>query len=336
MDQKEDSKNNKNYVVIISGATATGKSDMALMVARDLDGEIINADIGSWYTPLTIGTAKPDWRSETITHHLFDIIDSPQHYTIVQFRAKVQDLICQIWARGKVPVIVGGSAFYIKALFYKQQELPDTSEFVHQLEMRSDNSLVLWQELQDIDPIRAAAIHPHDRYRIIRALAIWKSTNKKPTMFEQIFDPIAPFFFIVCKRDRQELYHRIDERVLIMLRQGWMKEVQSLVGTEWESFLQKKKLIGYDDLLEFLQRKKNCKNLAEEKQLMNECIAIIQKKTRHYGKRQIIFLNKLETEICKDLESKLYIGAVDEINLTLCDVGLYIKGLSNRIFKMLD
>lgn len=322
----------KDFVVIISGATASGKSDLALKIAQEINGEIVNADIGSMYQPLTIGTAKPDWRSEKNIHHLFDIIDQPKNFTVTQFRDQVEKLIRKIWKRDHVPIIVGGSAFYIKALFYKQHEIPDSSKIVANLEQQIAlgmvNGLDLWQRLHQIDALRAKKIHPHDTYRLIRALAIFETTGKPPCEFEQIFQPLAPFYFIICKHERQKLYQRIDARVHTMIDQGWVQEVQKLQNTEWEKFLINKKLIGYDDLLKYLQQKKQ--------ENFFDVVSLIQQKTRNYAKRQIIFLNKLESDLKKELDKGQIVGSVQDINLTYCDVGLYIKGLSNRILQTLS
>jgi tRNA dimethylallyltransferase len=322
----------KNYIIIISGATASGKSDLAVKIAHEVNGEIINADIGSMYAPLTIGTAKPNWQSEKIMHHLFDILDQPINFTVVQFRERVKILIQEIWSRGRVPIIVGGSAFYIKALFYEQHEIPDSSAFVQDLEREVEDgqidSLELWAQLNLIDSARACKIHPHDTYRLIRALAIFQATGKKPCEFEQMFQPVAPFYFIMCKRDRQDLYQKINSRVDVMMDQGWINEVKTLQNTEWEKFLISKKIIGYDDLLRYLKQKKQ-DNLPE-------VVSLIQQKTRNYAKRQIIFLNKFESDLKNKLAQTKNIDCLQEINLTYCDVGLYIKGLSNRILQTLS
>lgn len=308
---------------VISGATATGKSDFALQLADHLNGEIINADIGSWYTPLTIGTAKPDWRSLSIPHHLFDILDTPQRFSVVQFRERVVMLVQEIWARGKTPIVVGGSAFFIKALWYRQADIPDAKDIEQALHESTSTTQELWQELLRIDPIRAARLHEHDRYRIVRALAIHRVTGQVPSNFEPIFDPIAPMMGIICIRDRQELYDRINQRVLVMLQEGWISEVEQLVGTEWAEFLEHKKIIGYDDILHYL---KTDRSFAHYQKL----VTIIQQKTRNYAKRQNTFLGKLQKEVQGDLLKTDSVGFIDEMNLTLCDVGLYIKGLSNR------
>lgn len=327
-------KNRQRGVVIISGATATGKSMLALELAKKISGEIVNADIGSFYTPLTIGTAKPDWKADSkqmvdgkeieIKHHLFDILDQADNFTVVQFRERLKILFQEIWDRGNTPILVGGSAFYIKSFFYSQCDIPDTGKWTDQLEASTLSTSELWQELYEIDPDRARCILKGDSYRIIRALAIFKATGKKPSLFQQQTEPLAPFHFIVCTRKREELYKKIDDRVLQMLDGGWRKEVEKIRGTAWQDFLMKKKLIGYDDLLNFED---------QEKPLSNEIIALIQQKTRNYAKRQIIFLNKLEKELKEAIDSGDLIGQVDEICLTLCDVGLYINGLSEQILK---
>jgi tRNA dimethylallyltransferase len=322
----------QKYAILISGATASGKTDFAIKIARKLSGEIINGDIGSMYTPLTIGTAKPDWQSSDIPHHLFDILDSPVNFTVVQFRERVKVLIHEIWQRGNVPIIVGGSAFYIKSFFFKQHEIEGTQELVQQMEEEMEQGLIdcdaLWNKLAKIDPVRASQIHGHDAYRIMRAIAIFQATGQKPSAFEQLFEPLAPFYFITCVRDRIDLYQRINQRVGEMIEQGWLEEIEELRGTDWESFLLSKKLIGYDDLLKSA--------VVLDLQALQDVAQMIAQKTRNYAKRQIIFLNKLQSEIAALIESGHCIGAVEEINLTLCDVGLYIKGLSNRILQTLS
>ena len=322
----------KKYVILISGATASGKTDFAIKIAKKLSGEIINGDIGSFYTPLTIGTAKPDWKSSDIPHHLFDILDKPLNFTVVQFRQSLSGLINEIWQRGNVPIIVGGSAFYIKSFFFKQHEIEGAQELIQQMEEELDQGLIdcnaLWDKLLKIDPLRASQIHCNDAYRIIRAIAIFQVTGQKPSSFDQLFEPLAPFYFITCSRDRKELYQRINKRVQEMMEQGWIEEVEELRGTDWESFLISKKLIGYDDLLNF--------GIISNLQSIDSVVQIIAQKTRNYAKRQIIFLNKLQSEIAALIENGHCIGAAEEINLTLCDVGLYIKGLSNRILQTLS
>ncbi len=313
----------KKYTIIITGATATGKSSFAIELAKKISGEIINADIGSFYKPLTIGTAKPDWQSEDIPHHLFDIINKPISYSIAQFRKEVKKVIQDIWQRGNIPIIVGGSAFYIKSFFYEQEEIKGAEKFVKELEKRSCETKYLWQELYEIDGNRAKSIGRDDRYRIIRALAIFRATGRKPSEFGQRFMPLSDYQLVICHREREELYTRINHRVYQMIENGWIQEVKQLQKTAWKNFLLKKKIIGYDDLLILLQNDLS----------LDEVTPIIQQKTRNYAKRQITFLNKLYKELSEQNLDEDLVGIVDQINLTLCDVGLYIRQLHSQLLK---
>lgn len=287
----------KQNVIIISGATATGKSDFAIQMGREVSGEIINADIGSFYKPLTIGTAKPDWKGEAVPHHLFDIIEEPYDYTVAQYRQDVQRLCLDIWNRNNTPIIVGGSAFYIKALLYKHCAVTVNKEYVAELERSPLSNQELWNELASIDGLRASQIQPNDRYRVIRALAIFEGEKKLPSQFAETFSPIAPFHFIEYSRDREESYHRIDKRVIQMIDDGLLEEVVSLQGTKWEEFLLRKKIIGYDDLLRALQK---------ETFALDEVIPVLQQRTRNYAKRQVTFLKKLKGQLREDLIKNSY------------------------------
>ncbi|MBV8660815.1 MAG: tRNA (adenosine(37)-N6)-dimethylallyltransferase MiaA [Candidatus Dependentiae bacterium] len=323
---------NKKFVILISGPTATGKTNMALQLGMTLPIEIINADIGSFYTHLNIGTAKPDWKKETIPHHFFDVIHDNNSWTAPQFREQLKELIDQIWKRGNIPVVVGGSAFYIQSFFYKNHilQLP-SEELLDSLEKESSDHL--WQTLYSIDPQRAEKINRNDHYRLVRALAIWYTQGQKPSEFEQIFDPIAPFYFISLTRDRDQLYQMIDERVDIMMKLGWLDEVRSLLHDEsWVDFMMKKKMIGYDLLAQYLLG-------YHAEQELKEIIDLIAQRTRNYAKRQITFLKKLVTNIKKDQANhefeEIRLSKIEECNLTLCDLSLYIKQLSERISQFL-
>lgn len=311
----------KQPTIIISGATATGKSNFAIELAKKINGEIINADIGSFYTPLTIGTAKPDWKNESVPHHLFDILHEPDLYTVVAFRKAVAQLCKEIWHRGHVPILVGGSAFYVQAFFYRQHEVTVSQSYVDELTHSLIPTQQLWNDLRSIDSTRAYQIDPHDRYRIIRALAIFNGTGKAPSEFKQIFDPISSYYFIDCSRDREVMYQRIDDRVHQMIDAGWVDEVKALQDTDWEDFLLRKKMIGYDDILVALREKKP----------IAKVIPTIQRKTRNYAKRQVTFLKKLKNDVNKEVLPIHIVGKVEQIDLTLCDVGLYINQLLCKI-----
>jgi len=286
-----------NIMIILFGPTGVGKTDSALALADRLGGEIINMDMGALYTPLNIGTAKPDWRSFAIPHHLFDIIDSPRNLTVVEYRALVAATLDDIWQRGKVPILVGGSGFYLKSLFFPPQGAPISLTDAY--EHIPDNKL--WHHLFEIDSVRARAIDPHDLYRIKRALDIWYSTGKKPSEFEPAFEPLAPFALFFLNRDRDELYARINERVEVMIDAGWIAEVDAL-DNDWKEFISSKKIIGYDDIIGYIFDE------GDKSELMRS----IKKKTRNYAKRQVTFWRSLQ----KHLQDAL--AGYTDSNLVAC------------------
>jgi tRNA dimethylallyltransferase len=268
---------NKRFIVI-TGPTAVGKTDIAYELDPFLPCEIVNADVGQMYLPLTIGTAKPDIREHAIPHHLFNILREPINFTVQQYRQSLLAVMQEIWQRNKIPVIVGGSGFYIKSIFY-----PPASDNFSQSELVGGS----WQELQAVDPKRAAQLHPNDQYRIDRALQIWRTTGKPPSDFVPALMPPAPFHCYVLIRDRNELYQRIDERVGKMMHAGWIEETKSLLGTPWEQFLIKKKIIGYDIIIDYLHERMSYERMVE----------VIAQQTRNYAKRQLTLFRSMLKDV---------------------------------------
>lgn len=313
----------ENRFLILYGPTGVGKTDVAIELAEQIPAEIINMDMGQMYTPLTIGTAKPDWRSMKAPHHLFDIVGEPRNITVVQYRAACLNVMREIWARGNMPILVGGSGFYLQSLFFP----PVQEESLKKIEQSLD-ATALWDTLNAIDPQRASMIHPNDTYRLQRAISIWHSTGKKPSDYAPIYNPLAPYDVYCLTRERHELYERIDARVHIMMNEGWIEETKGLLGTPWEDFLRSKKIIGYADILEYLSS-----DLSPE--MMKAMIHSIQQKTRNYAKRQMTFWRKLEKDLMREqsLHEKngLQSSEIAAINLTLLDVDLYIKQLLKKV-----
>ncbi len=312
----------RRCMIIIFGPTGVGKTDFGEALASKIPAEIVNADLGQFYTPLSIGTAKPNWQSSAIPQHLFDIINEPRLMSVAEYRDKALQTFNDIWAREKIPVIIGGSGFYLKSLFFPPQigSVYTDSHF----SIEGDG----WRELYDIDPERALKIHPNDVYRIKRALSIYHATGRKPSEYQPLYQPVGSFCFVYVTRQRQDLYSRIDQRVKLMLDAGWIDEVERLKGTDWESFLKKKKLIGYDDILEYLEGEK------KERQ-MNELIDLIAQKTRNYAKRQITLGNQLFGQ----LENVLFQTADKssscvQFDLTCPPIEIYINQLLRRVDAM--
>lgn len=303
------------HIIILTGPTAVGKTDIADKLAQMLPLEIINADMGQMYEPLTIGTAKPDWKSSPTVHHGFDILTKPEPYTVVAYRQYVMSLCQEIWARNKTPLLVGGSLFYIKSLFFPPRELI-LAEAPKPLP--KDQS---WQRLYELDPIRAQEIHPNDTYRIQRAFAVWSATGgAQPSAYAVSFQPFCDTLVIFATRDKQALHARINERVVAMFEQGFLEEVTALQATAWEPFLLEKKLIGYDDCLRFLAQP------ASSAAAQDCLIDTIQHKTRQYAKRQITFWNMLKRMLAT-AQDPLYKVQAATFDLTTSDDALYSSSL---------
>jgi len=308
----------EKYILIIFGPTGVGKTACADHIATSQSIEIINMDMGQLYTPLTIGTAKPDWRSSPVTHHMFDIINDPLNFTIAQYRSKASSLVQKIWQRNNLPVFVGGSGFYLRSLFFPPQvPTPDSGTVTVSYPSGTD----LWHELSLIDPERAQHINKNDTYRLERALSIWHITGQKPSSFSALYEPIAPFKLVYLTRDRVDLYNRINECVDVMLHEGWVDEVRRLLNTPWEPFIMKKKIIGYDNLIDYLRDQQTPESL-------QKTILDIQQRTRHYAKRQMTYWRMLKKEIEKNSTiNEITAIPFVEVNLTTGNLDLYIKRL---------
>ncbi len=310
----------QSYCIIVSGPTGVGKTAFVDALAATFPVEIINGDMGQMYTPLTIGTAKPHLQSATIPHHLFNIVDKPELFTVSLFRIKVKKACEAIWERKKIPIIVGGSSFYITALFF-----PPVDHAVKITKHTYDKTTDLWQELNEIDPERAHQIEPTDTYRLQRALNIWHSTGQKPSLFKSDYNPISRYLFIWLVREREELYARINKRVIEMIDGGWIAEVQQLLNTDWEQFLLQKKILGYSEIIAY------CREQLSKEML----ITTIQTKTRNYAKRQITYfrmlLKKLEKAIKLSNTAHKKESKVEVLNLTHDSIDSYIKQLKSVI-----
>lgn len=187
---------------------------------------------------------------------------------------------------------------------------------------------MLWDQLNAVDSERASKIHPHDIYRIKRGLAIWHATGMKPSLQKPKYNPPADYLLCSITRDRDELYNRINTRVGQMVDAGWLEEVKSLINTQWHSFIQTKKFIGYPELIDF-----HIHNASPKQEVLD----VIAKKTRNYAKRQESYWRRLEkklynclvesTEYTSKQASKILIK-----NLTSVNLEVYIKQLSEQLF----
>lgn len=311
-----------NNIIIIFGPTGVGKSDAAERLAHKLGGKaaILNLDMGSCYAPLTIGTAKPAWRTNKIPHYLFDIVHEPRNITVVEYREVLLKTVNMLWAQGIMPILVGGSSFYLKTLLFPP--IANILSVVPTEQNKVGNDL--WQELFAVDPDRARAIHPSDIYRLERALSIWKTTGEKPSLLVPKYNPPSHYTLLFLTRERADLHDRINTRVREMISAGWVDEVARLKGTTWEPFLRAKKIIGYDDILSYLDGTRS----------LEETITLIQQKTRAYAKRQHTFWRGLERQLLEVQATRPDVDTtIASVNLTCGDIDLYISQLSKTIIE---
>jgi tRNA dimethylallyltransferase len=221
--------------LLLMGPTASGKTELALKLAAQLGGEIISVDSSLVYCGLDIGTAKPapEIRAK-IPHHLIDILDPKEAYSAGRFVREAKALIAEIAARGKLPILVGGTMLYFHALLYGLAPLPEADPKVRQAideEAKRRGWPALHQKLAEIDPQAAARIHPNDPQRIQRALEVYCLTGKPLSAFWHAAPEELPFRavkVVICPKEREVLHRRIEQRFYAMLEQGLIEEVQGL------------------------------------------------------------------------------------------------------------
>ena len=278
----------KGPIVAICGPTGVGKSDLAIYLAKELNGEIINFDSVQFYKDLNIGSAKPgEEERKLVRHHLFDILSPDEEFNAVKFVELADQVIEELWERKVLPIMVGGTGLYLRAFEYGIFEVKVKDGLREELKKKAEYSLKeLYEELKKLDPEYAKKISPNDRVRIVRALEVIYSTGKKFSDFHKE-NP----FFKKKRREiikvglilpREELYKRINQRVLRMIEKGWVEEVKALLEKGYPPDSKAFKAIGYKNLVDYLLNKIS----------LEKAIKLIQRDTRRYAKRQITWFKK--------------------------------------------
>jgi tRNA dimethylallyltransferase len=247
-------------LVAAIGPTAVGKSQLALRLAQDFDGEIVNADSRQVYRYMDIGTAKPSHAElSLVPHHLIGIINPDESFSLAIYQKLAHEAIENIQQRHKLPLLVGGSGLYVWSVIEGWQippVAPDT-EFRHSLEIRAkkEGGYALYQELQKVDPVAATKIMPSNLRRIIRALEIYQVKGQPVSQLWQKQPPSYPILIIGLTMQRDNLYRRIDSRVDEMIKQGLIDEVKDLIAKGRSPDLPSMSGIGYKQIGMFIQGK---------------------------------------------------------------------------------
>ena len=279
----------KKKVIVLLGATATGKSDLGIELAQLLDGEIISGDSVLVYQGLNIGSAKPA-REEMagIQHHMIDILTAKESFDVLTFKKKVEELIVSINAKGKMPILVGGTGLYLKAVledysFLNVQENVQLRKELEEFASQYGNK-ALHLRLAELDKAMAEKLHYNDCFRVIRAIEIaLAGENKEQASSTGQIRPDYQAWVYGLNMERSKLYARINSRVDKMLEAGLIAEVKNLLADGVSSQSQALQAIGYKQVVEYLQGEVD----------YDTCEYNIKQATRRFAKRQITWFKKM-------------------------------------------
>ncbi|ACD66917.1 MAG TPA: tRNA (adenosine(37)-N6)-dimethylallyltransferase MiaA [Sulfurihydrogenibium sp.] len=277
-------------MIVIAGATATGKTELCIKLAKLLDGEVISADSMMVYKYMDIGTAKPSVEErEGIEHYVIDVVLPSQNYSVKDYIEDFDKAVQKIREKGKIPIVVGGTWLYIQGALYGLSDAPE-SDWTLREKLYSLVNLELYTQLQKVDPEYANKIHVNDKRRIVRALEVYYLTGKPFSFFinqHNFKSKRYNFLGFILERDRQELMDRIEIRVEKMFEKGLVEEVKKLVDMGFKDSLTSMQAIGYKEILPYLDKKISLEDA-------KKCII---ENTKDFAKRQIrTFRNKTDFE----------------------------------------
>lgn len=287
----------KPPLLVLAGPTASGKTELSLALARALDGEIISADSMQVYRGMDIGTAKiREEEKQGVPHHLIDIIDPGEPWNVMEFCRRATACMEEIRGRGRLPMVVGGTGFYIHALAYGAEFEEEEKEDIR-AELEHTDPELLYRTLQEKDPAAAATIHPNNVKRVIRALEYYYQTGRPISRHnEEQRRRESPFrlVYLVLDLDRALLYRRIEDRVDRMLEEGLTEEVQGLldrgVQPEWTCM----QGLGYKEIAAYLTGETT----------REEAVTLLKRNTRRFAKRQLTWFRREPEAVFLPAESR--------------------------------
>ena len=272
-------------LIIITGPTGIGKTELSLELAKKYKGEIISCDSMQIYKKLNIGTAKIDLNETSIPHHMIDIVEPSDNFTVADFKNYAKKIITGINKRDGIPFLVGGTGLYINSLVYNLDFTETKPDYEYRNELREilekEGSEFLYNKLQDQDRSMAEKIHKNNGQRIIRALEILKSGNKKGDNFREE-NKDYNLIYLGLNMDRAKLYEKINQRVDKMVDLGLVDEVKNLLNEGLDKNSQSLKAIGYKEVISYLDGEID----------FDEMVDLIKKNSRHYAKRQLTWFRR--------------------------------------------
>lgn len=276
-------------LLIICGATASGKSALAVDCAKKLNTEVISADSQLVYRGLNIGTAKPTVAEMGgVTHHLIDVVGARENFSVSDYESAALPIIDRLLSQGKTPILCGGTGFYINSVLYDLSygnvQADENVRSKYEQILKEKGKEYLFELLEKVDSKTSEVLHVNDVKRVIRALEIYELTGKKKS--DQRDEKKARYNYVAVAIDypRAELYRRIDCRVDVMFNSGLVQEVKGLLASGIDENCQCLQAIGYKEVVEGLKNGDNESTMRD----------IIKRNTRRYAKRQITFFKKLD------------------------------------------
>lgn len=279
-------------VIVIVGPTASGKTALSIELAGEINGSIVSADSMQIYRYMDIGTAKPNEIERSgIRHYMIDEVDPDENFSVAKYRELALGYLSRIVKEGRHPIIAGGTGLYINSLIYNisfseticDEELRETLK----AEAKEKGNRYLYERLKAIDPEAAAKIHENDIKRIIRAIEVFKHTNRPISEHARLsrLEP-PPYNYIIygLEWDRSRLYERIDQRVDKMLHEGLIEEVQRLVDMGYDKGTTAMQGIGYKEILSYLRGESS----------LEDTVGLLKLNTRHYAKRQLTWFRRID------------------------------------------
>jgi len=301
-----------NNLLILLGPTGVGKTGISIKLAQKMpDIEIVSADSMQIYKYMDIGTAKPAKNIlKTIKHHMIDIVDPAENFDVIKYSELAAKIILDVFKRSKIPILAGGSGLYISSIinpFFTGPAKDSEYRKILEEEAKIHGNKYLYDKLSKIDPISASKIKPNDLRRIIRALEVYKSTGKTISYLQKKASTKNTKFnyqIIGFKRDRKNLYQRINQRVDKMIRHGFIEEVKTLRKMGYKEDLNSMQGLGYKQI------NKHLNGVYTNEEATN----LIKIETRHYAKRQMTwFKNKIENIEWIDLDKSSENEAISKI-----------------------
>ncbi len=276
-------------LLVVCGATASGKTALAVECAKRVNGEIISCDALLVYRGLNIGTAKPSEEERGgIPHYMIDVADPKESFSVSDFERLALPIVEEIAVRGKTTILCGGTGFYMNALLYARSfgSAPADAGIRARYERMAKDfgKMALFRRLEEVDPESAQLLHPNDTKRIIRALEIYEQTGRKKSEQNDADIPRFDFTAVAFDYPREELYRRIRARVDEMMSRGLVKEVKSLLESGIPENAQCMQGIGYKEVVEGLKNGDSHSTMRD----------IIELNTRHYAKRQLTFFKRMK------------------------------------------